>query len=53
MPWFDFALRYHFIILNDHKTKTKFKIKKKNQRIKKFFFDRKRYSNKYWEKIAN
>ena len=38
MPWFDFALLYHFIILNDHKTKTKFKIKKKNQCIKTFFF---------------
>ena len=37
MPWFDFALLYHFIILNDHKTKTKFKIKKKNQCIKTFF----------------
>ena len=38
MSWFDFALLYHFIILNDHKTKTKFKIKKKNQCMKTFFF---------------
>ena len=38
MPWFDFALLYHFIILNYHKTKTKLKIKKKNQCIKTFFF---------------
>ena len=38
MPWFDFALLYHFIILNDHKTKTKFKIKKKEPMQKNIFF---------------
>ena len=38
MPWFDFALLYHFIILNDHKTKTKFKIKKKEPMHKNIFF---------------
>ena len=38
MPWFDFALLYHFIILNDHKAKTKFKIKKKEPMHKNIFF---------------